>query len=292
MVDWDAATNGRSTYGTFGTSTGWTLSWSPPPPSDDPRLQGSGPPECSSCTELSVQPAHIWDVNGYYRDLGVPTDATRKQMRLAYQAQDGPNDKRLTYVFKQLLNPETRRLYDLTPLGELFMDDYVREILNRIAKARMSERMAAMAAAGALPSEADEEAMMGDIYGQMGFEVQDPDTPSEMVDQGAPEGEDDHRPAKFEYSYYLWRTRLREDPLTLRTLALWQRYLVSALAREGVKIKFAVGYHGEPNRWIQATVGYRTVFFLSTGHAPTEDLAADVARQVKKDSTTSLAIRR
>lgn len=249
---------------------------------ENPSLVGRGPVECSSCTELSVLPDVIWDVNGYYRELGVSPRATRKDLRLAYQAKDGQNSARLTYIFRQLLNPKTRFEYDCTPLGELFFDDYVRDMLNRRMKDRLSQRMADLANVGVDLDQIDDSALARDIYAEMGLEVSD-DTPAQTVDGGPGTGQDEPSPAKFEYAYYLWATRLREDPLLLSSLAEWQRFLVSALAREGVKIKFAVGLHGKPNRWVQAQVGYRTVFFLNINDVPTEDLARDVAVRVRLD---------
>lgn len=264
-----------------------------PPEEDQPSLWGFGPAECSSCTELSVLPAYIHDVNGYYRALGVHTRATRKELREAYQAKGGQSSSRLTYILRQLLNPQTRFDYDCTPLGEVFMDDYIRDRLNNAMRIRLYDRMADLAQQGVDVDSLDDSSMARDIYSEMGFDIDD-DTPVEVVDSPLPAGEDEPRPAKFEYAYYLWATHLREDPEVYGQLVQWQRVLVRAFAREGVRIKFAVGLHGKPNRWVQALVGYRTVFFLNREEEPTEALARDVALQVRRDrsapSAHSLAI--
>lgn len=264
--------------------------WRQPAPArsaDDPVLMGSGPPECSSCTALSVLPGVIWDVNGYYRELGVGVRATRKDLRLAYQAKDGQSSARLTYIFHQLLDPAVRLAYDCQPLGELFMDKYVKELLNRKMKTRKSDRMSNLADLGVNLNMIDEEAIERDIWSEMGVETEPilppGDTPPETVDAEPPEGEDDLRPAKFEWSYYLWSTRLVEDPSSLGRLTEWQRLLVNALSREGVNLKFAVGFHGKPHPWLQAQIGYRTVFLLNVLKEPTERMAADIARQVRLD---------
>lgn len=276
----------------------WTQSYFQPPPvsdNQDPMLQGNGPAECSSCTELSVQPVNIWDVNGYYRNLGVGVHATRKELRQAYQAkvgglQSGPLATRLTYVLGQLLNRSIRRAYDLTPLGELFFDRYVQDMLRRKMQERMAERMSNLAQAGVDLGNVDPEQMQADIYSEMGLEQNGPDTPGQMVDEDAPKGEDDpDRPAKFEYAFYIWRTRLGDETLARETLLLWQSLLALALSGEGISARFAVGLHGEPHRWVQGLIGYRTVFFLNTSTAPTEDLARDVARQVRKDRDSKAA---
>lgn len=244
---------------------------------------GSGPAECSSCTELSVVPAWVHDVNGYYRELGVHPKATRKELREAYQAKDGQSSVRLTYIIRQLLDPEVRREYDLTPLGEVFMDDYVRDALNRIMHDQLSRRMADLAAMGVDTEGLDTTSITRDIYAEMGYMDEDDDTPVEVVDSTPTGGQDEASPAKFEYAYYLWATRLREDSATAARLATWQQVLVSAFSREGVHIKFAVGLHGKPHRWVQGLVGYRTVFFLNREEEPTEELARDVALRVRLD---------
>lgn len=249
---------------------------------DRPALMGSGPAECSSCTQLSVVPLNIYDVNGYYRELGVDPRATRKQLREAYQAKDGQSSPRLTYILKQLLNPAIRFAYDCTPLGEAFLDRYVEEMVKRRIKTRVSERMQSLHDLGVDLDGIDVGSLEDDAASEMGFGLKD-DTPDETVDADPPEGEDDASPAKFEYSYYLWKTRSRQDLCPTDRLVKWQRFLVSALAREGVTLNFAVGLHGEPYPWVEATVGYRRVFFLSVQEEPTEDLAGEVARRVRLD---------
>lgn len=266
----------------------FTFTPQPLPVADEnPVLQGFGPVECSSCTDLSVQPVWIADVNCYYRDLGVDPRATRKELRLAYQAKDGQSSERLTYVFKQLLDPEVRRAYDLVPLGEVFMDEYVRSALNRKVKDQMSQRMADLARLGVPMEAVNTEDLERDLYAQMGY-IPDPgqevsDTPGASVDGESSMAEDDPRPAKFDYAFYVWRTALRPDAFTTDTLARWQQFLVSALHEEGVVMKFAVGFHGLDHPWLSAQVGYREVFLLKVGTEPSAPLAADVARQVRKD---------
>lgn len=259
-----------------------------PPVSSEPVLVGYGPPECSSCTALSVLPDCIYDVNGYYRDLGVSPRATRRELREAYQSKDGQSSVRLTYVFKQLLNPETRFAYDCTPLGEVFLDDYVREALSRKVREEMSRRMADLADAGIDLSMVDPDSLQRDVAAGMGYqyvEDEEPsDTPSETVDGASIVKQDSVRPAKFEFSYYLWALRPRQDEETLGRLAEWQRLLVSALSGAGRPCKFAVGLHGKEHRWVQARVGYRTVFFLNQHEAPTEELAAQAVSVFVRNS--------
>src|SRR5438067_12657373 len=86
-----------------------------------------GPVDISTQTCLERAWDLIWDVNGYYRALGVqwPFKDGRKDLRVAYHERGGPDDEYLTYVFKQLLQPKVRSDYDKSPLGSRFRDKYV-----------------------------------------------------------------------------------------------------------------------------------------------------------------------
>lgn len=285
MVDWAAALSSGTTR-TRGIGT-----YAPARPTrrDEDRdavLVGNGPPECTSCTALSVLPLAIFDVNGYYRELGVNPRATRAELRRAYHAkvgeqQSGADAARLTYILSQLLQPDVRFAYDCTPLGELFEDRYVLEAIKRQMLLRMDQKKAQLRKDGVDVDAIDDESLERDIYAEMGVETDD-ETPGETVDDLPAIGEDGSSPAKFEYSYYLWGTGLVEDPENLGRLAEWQHLLVSAFAREGVSIKFAVGFHGKPHGWVQGQIGSRNIFLLNVLHEPTEAVAAEVAKQYSK----------
>jgi hypothetical protein len=249
---------------------------------DSPMLWGNGPAECSSCTDLSVVPGVIWDVNGYYRSLGADPRADRKALRLAYQAKDGQASARLTYVMGQLLNPEIRRAYDLMPLGSIFMDDYVREEINRFAKARAAERAADLSAKGWDVTDEMYDDLLDETFRFMGVTDEPEDTPSEPLDQGIEMSKDPSSPAKFAYAYYIWRTSIRRALDREQDLAAWQGLLISALAQEGIRTRFSIGWHGSKDHDVLlAQVGYRQVFFLGLEVTPTEELALKVARRVR-----------
>jgi len=74
-----------------------------------PVRLGWGPARWSTSMALVPMDRVCHDVNGYYRELGVDWRATKKELKEAYVERDGPNDARLTYVFKQLLDPLTPR---------------------------------------------------------------------------------------------------------------------------------------------------------------------------------------
>lgn len=251
------------------------------PLSADPFLQGSGPAVFSTCTELSVVPAFIFDVNGYYRELGVPTNATRKQLRMAYYDVDGQSSSRLTYVLKQLLNPAVRAEYDACPLGSRFLDRYVEAAIRAKVMREHQRRMAERRAAGMVVSEQVEKEVMKRLFRDVGMDANfDDDTPVESLDETPDVPQDVNRPAKsFGYAYYLWRTHVR-SPDDLMALATWQELLVSAFSKRGARTQIAVGLLGGlPHPWVLARVGYREVIFLNRLEPPTAALAERAAAE-------------
>lgn len=265
--------------GTYTSSSNTFTSWAPQravEQEEDALLVGNGPPEASSSTELSVLPGIVWDVNGYYRELGVLTNASRKQLRLAYVAKNGPNDERLTYCFKQLLDSGIRFAYDCTPLGELFMDKYVEAMLRQKIISAKAQRISDLRDAGVDPDSIDDDAIERDVAEQMGLVEEEEDTPDETVDVDPSDDQDE--PVPFLFSYYLWRTRVGAERAQ-QVLSEWQALLASELSREGIRIRFAVGLLDRvPHRFAEAKVGYRTVFFLNVHEAPTREMAQAVVR--------------
>jgi hypothetical protein len=85
----------------------------------------AGPFEFATTQELEPWPTIVWDVNGYYAELGVAPGATRAQLKAAYQARQGWASARLTYILRQLLDPEIRAAYDSSRPGSVFFDEYI-----------------------------------------------------------------------------------------------------------------------------------------------------------------------
>lgn len=253
---------------------------------DRPRRIGYGPPTASSCLDLQPFPTVIWDTNGYYSDLGVDPRATREELRRAYQRKKGWRSVRLTYVLKQLLNPEIRRLYDLTPCGACLRDDVWAAYEHRLIKLAVAERMRMYAAHGIVPE--DLEAFEVDVFREMKAEG-DPlfdgvrlksDRAAEDLEQVL-DAEDlarqDGTPPWI-FSYYLWGDIV--DPDT-SNLPEWQRAIIESLARAGEVVQFAVGLHGDvdvPYKVDQ--VGNLIVAFLRHDELPTKQLAELAACRV------------
>lgn len=277
MTTSSSGTGFTITYGN--TAPTWAV---PPPLPDHPVLRGRGPVEFSTCTEVAKSPMFVWDVNGYYRDLHCPTDATRKMLRLAYMSLGGPNNHRLTYVFKQLLNPEVRRAYDRMPLGQPFMDDYVREEISR--RAKEAAVRAANVARQKYGKDLDPDDLFKDIAVQMakddGWDISFEDLDNDANDDEA------EQPRIYHFAFYQWKSNCDDTDRLIE----WQELLVRAFAERGVKEKIALGFLGRmPHRVLLGKVGYRLVVFLHEEQEPNAEYAAMVAEtaRVEQDKAAS-----
>lgn len=268
-----------STSGTTSTGGYTTMSFGFAFNPDMPALSHSGPVEFSTCTDLAIQPTICHDVNGYYRELGVHWKASRADLRKAYLAKDGPNDARLTFIFKQLLNKKIRRAYDMSPLGSLFMDKYVWAWLK-------SQMLGKRSARG---ERIDRESDFEEEMRANGF-VPTHDTPKAGVDASDesvdPDSEDPAestpKPPPWQYAYYRWHTLVRDT----ERLARWQELLVSAFREKGIHTRLAVGYRGRMVLpWMVFPVGYRVVVFLNDEEQPTIAMARAVADRVVAQRT-------
>jgi hypothetical protein len=223
-----------------------------------------GPTTCSSCTDLDISPRIIWDNNYYYRSLGVDPRATKAQLREAFHAVNGGESEFLTYVLQQLLNPETRRMYDCLPLGEPLIDKFMSLAIKKAALQEAIRR--------SLQDGEPADAMK--IMDEMGYKV---------VQHPADEPHSVGRPGQtfadeWLYSYYLHKVRCYDTGI----LRDWQHLLVSALSEAGVTMQFAVGFTSQGDT--QAKAFTRTeeasivVAYLGATTKPTRELASQIAR--------------
>jgi hypothetical protein len=206
-------------------------------------LRISGRPEhiiISTSTALVPAPLHpapvVHDVNGYYARLGVPPTASKREIREAYQAMNGPNDAELTEIFKVLINRERRAAYDAKQSGTTFVD--------RAAVTTVLRRAAAQAA--------QENAEFGtgrtarDIIETLAEETGNPVL--QFLASGSTESFDDdgtrdrhpssNPPAAWPYSYLLLASTCDD----VDRLARWREGLAQALTGRGCT-HFAVGFH-------------------------------------------------
>lgn len=229
---------------------------------NEPRLGHHGvTPVCS--TNCSMVPYYIvkWDTNGYYRELGVSPYATHGQIAKAYLNLGNNPTARQTYCVKQLLNKKIRAAYDATPLGSLFVDDYLIEAALRRAKdeaARAVREGYADSEEDTVPITAEE---LADAFG----------TTIDALDTGRRRVHDD-RPTQ-PWGFYLWRSFSNDHD----RLSEWRGALVSAFWKKGVIANIAVGYLKGMESWVVAQVGSATVFFINEDAVPTEAMAEAAA---------------
>lgn len=93
-----------------------------------PRLVGDGPVEFSTALGLDITPRFVWDSNGFYRRLGVPTNASRREIARAGVAAmlactTKEEERRVDAIVRTLIDPARRRSYDATPMGAFFAFD-------------------------------------------------------------------------------------------------------------------------------------------------------------------------
>lgn len=231
---------------------------------DHPVRLGLGPDRWSTSMSLVPVERVCHDVNGYYRELGVDWRATRKELREAYVARDGQSSPRLTYVFKQLLDPLIREAYDRTPKGEVFLDDYTEEDLRARAAREASERSLRLGQ----PVTSDE------VLDDWGYSVLD----DEEVDIVKAMGNDQkrRRAEEWNYSYYAWQTRdFVQDEARLQE---WQRLLSEEAVRRGITPHMAIGVTSGLELSVQPVileyVAGKPVLFFHTDAEPTSEIVS------------------
>lgn len=242
----------------------------PPEPPDEPFRQGWGPRWCSSETALDITPRICWDVNGYYRGLGVHWKATRKELGEAFLARDGHSSPWLAYVLSQLLNPEVRRAYDRSPPGEPFLDDdFVQADLARKAYEEARRRTLVEGV----------ETHRDRVLEEWGLSAVKPGDANalDQVDSDSGGGQDEPSSSQetWEYAFYLWRTVTG----SLEHLKCWQELLLRELSVLGYTVRFSVGMIGkETAPYLLRSVGQDFIIFLNEDFLPTPELAARAVR--------------
>lgn len=247
---------------------------------ETPWLRGlPGHALASSCTALEATPTVVWDVNGYYRSLGLGIafllwrrrEITRAVLREAFHAIDGETSVLATYALKQLLDPLTRWEYDRTPLGEVFYDDLLSEEIRLDAKREAGRRLAS----------GQDEVSYEEVLDEWGLKIVPPSPASERP-AAPPEVPHPRRPVD-EWSYYLWRGAHGDFT---ESLWEWQRMLVAAFSANGIDRRFAVGYtRRQPHSWVTAEVKAGLVVFLNEDATPTSEMAAQVVAYVGREDT-------
>lgn len=226
-------------------------------------VRTSGPVEFSTSTVLCHWPQIVWDVNGYYRDLGVQHFATVAELRRAYQEKGGERSARLTYVLRQLLNPSVRRAYDSTLPGQVFYDAYVDEYVRRQMLADEYRDHGLIRSFEQRVADGDQKI---DLSAYMDRVV---DLDAGLLDSsgGGVVGS-----SRWHWSYYQWHTSVNDFD-RLRT---WQQMLIRVWGSPAVNL--CVGLSDTLEDAHLETIGFRQVAFINVHVQPTEDLALKIRK--------------
>jgi hypothetical protein len=195
------------------------------------------PTQVSTCRELvagDFWPGLIYDVNGYYRALGIgwPFRPTKRQLMEAYRDLNVEADayEFATYAFKRLINPEFRARYDERPDGAPMDDKYRWAELKRKAADWASDESRRT---GRVISAAD--FVPADIRAKMEADVR-----REHEGDVPPSKAQLRKVAGWGFGYYIWDAFRRDEVVLQR----WQRVLLEACWEQGVSGRFAVGVLG------------------------------------------------
>jgi hypothetical protein len=220
------------------------------------RMRSYLPAVASSCKDLERLPSYCWDVCGYYRRLGVHWRATLKELRAAYNTVDPQQtDERLMYAFNQLRNPQIRRLYDLMPLGGVFLLDKEVNAAIKRAAAREAARRARDGESGARE----------DVMSEWGF---DEVTPEEGRERAVAASLPTSLRSRSWGSSWGWYALVRPGTDWARMpdaedMGDWQAMIAGALARLGIKTGFAVGACDDPESILVLRDGNEACIFIT-----------------------------
>lgn len=236
---------------------------------------GEGPLFCSTSTALIPHPAVIWDVNRYYRMLGIgfPYRVSGREIQRAATEAKVWDNPRATYGLKVLLGKFgdwERFSYDSHFLGEEYIDPFVGEQYKALAH----DASAKLAAEGIQMSPEE-------IAEELGFGAFDDKKALELRKAAAEARLSEVSGSPFPWSFVLQGQVAHVD---LDALSVWQTELITAnnaLAREeghrGLE-GLAVGISGvQDGEWNVLDFEGGVIFMLGAGVLPTPTIALEAA---------------
>lgn len=201
-----------------------------------PGVVPLGPRSWSTDTTLTTRDLVIcWDVNRYYRDLGLewPYRQTTTQIRRVFMEGNGHADARKVHCFTRLIDPNIRAEYDALPLGEVMEDHYT-----YIERRRAS---------------------VGSTEGVDNPEPEVQDEEHSAAKEHLDSSEDDYL-----YSVYLWKTELFDR----KALHRWQSLILEAAREQGRNFQVSLGVmEQEPSSWMVGSVGTNAPLVLVDRYA-------------------------
>lgn len=249
---------------------------------DSPIVYGEGPVDFTTCTDVArvYPPYHVWDVEGYYRALGVSHLATRRDLRRRFLEIDGHSSERLTWIVKTLLDQAQRHEYDMLPLGARWIEDpWVQDDIKKKAAVEAQKRRM-------MGWESSAEAVLN----EWGFkQVEDEFGPEGLNTNNNKEALREQQLAEQDgvindawcYSYFMWRTTNTTAPMQQ-----WQEMLLAAASRSKYVGKMAIGLLGKAeNAFAIENIHGHTVVFISDGHEPSNSIADEAITQLAVKAT-------
>lgn len=196
----------------------------------------------SLSTQLEPLQQWCWDVNGWYRTLGVPwpyANVSVGQLSRYYLACGGQNDARKTYVFKKLLNKQTRQDYHTVPLGSLYLDDelaqeFIRKQAKKEAQARKEE-----GELGITPEDILDEWNMRVDFDEFVPPMEEHEK-EELVDIGHHLVND-----VWAWSYWVWDAHRDTQDNHEALLRQWQSDLITVARELGYEGNIQIGVHNK-----------------------------------------------
>lgn len=228
-------------------------------------LVGDGPRTCTSARAVvSLRPGRIYDVNGFYAELGVSPQASARELVDAYMAAGGQDSAHLTEVLMILRDPVRRAAYDRMLPHQRFADT---RTVQRLTRAEAVRRL----------RESDP---LSSVFETENVQNQ-PSYTRESVSENTHRvpGADAETDPAFGYAYYLWGVVY--SPSARAGLPQWQAALITALGATPGPVQFAVGRCALGSDSVAIRVAGVPVAFLSAGTAPQQTLAEHVASQLR-----------
>lgn len=215
----------------------------------------------------------IFDVNLFYRRLGVDPHASKLEIRRRHQAV-GLGDPDLTYIVKRLVQDDVRWRYDAMIPGEYMFDKWIeRSVLDQvIAEARRAVALGLV----------DEDEM-----------DENPTDLSELRDQVVDLNDERRKNKRLEYRrpLYEWRAHMWQAVPNIELLQQWQVVLLEALSDHKETVEFAIGLAGEhmecPLPIVEEGPSY-PIAYLGDESEPTPEAAQVAVRQLMMKSRLTL----
>lgn len=211
----------------------------------------AGPFEFATAQGLEPWPTIVWDVNGYYRELGVLSRATRAELKMAYQAKRGWASARLTYVLRQLLDTEIRAAYDSSRPGSVFFDEYIARWFHDQSLADSIQEEGRLLTLDERIEKGQEELDLSQYMNR----------PYDLLDK-SPE---DEVPSSWRWGYYLYNAYTHNTEL----LQKWQNLILTSKSLKPERLCLGLLSHSDPAPVRLIMIGLRLVAFVREDIEPT-----------------------